>query len=159
MRKSSSAALPAFIKPLTNGTAGTGLHIDPHAAIPDIQHAVEECDRKHYSHKCYLISATLGTVIQVCPHVIYEQRGWFSLIPMVIYVRNSPGRFQKTNILHIFCIPLTSTVVSRFLFAFTSKQKEIFFQSYTTCPSLITDPNALHRNYGPQLEPLLELCC
>lgn len=96
MRKSSSAA---FIKPLTNETAGTGLHIDPHAAIPDIQYAVEECDRKHYSDKCYLISATLGTVIQVCPHVIYEQSGWFSLIPMVFYIRNPPGRFHKTNIL------------------------------------------------------------
>lgn len=53
--------------------AGTGLHIDPHAAIPDIQHGVGECDRKHYSDKCYLIAAALGTVAQVC-HVIYEQR-------------------------------------------------------------------------------------
>lgn len=79
MRKSSSAAPPAFIKPLINELAGTGFHIDPHAAIPDIQHGVEERDRKHYSDKCYLIS---GTVVQVC-HVIYEQSGWFSLILMV----------------------------------------------------------------------------
>lgn len=82
MRKSSSATLPAFIKPLTNETAGAGLHIDPHAAIPDIHLGVGECDRKHYSDKCYLISAALGTVVQVC-QVIYEQSGWFSLILMV----------------------------------------------------------------------------
>lgn len=72
MRKSSLVALPAFIKPLINEMAGTGLHIYSHAAISDIQYGEQEWGRNHHSDKCYLISAALGTVIQVCPRVIYE---------------------------------------------------------------------------------------
>lgn len=120
MRKSSSVALPAFIKPLINEMAGTGLHIDHHAAIPDIQHGVEECDRKHYSDKCYLISAALGTVVQVC-HVIYEQSGRFSLILMVFMSGILPAGSIKPTFCRIstfarilLCIPLTSPVVSGF---------------------------------------------
>lgn len=66
MRKSSSAAQPAFIKPLINELAGASLHIYPHAAISDIQYGEEEWGRNHLSDKCYLISAVVQTVIQVC---------------------------------------------------------------------------------------------
>lgn len=66
MRKSSSAAQPAFIRPLIKEMAGAGLYIYPHAAISDIQDGEEEWDRNHLSDKCYLISAVVQTVIQVC---------------------------------------------------------------------------------------------
>lgn len=66
MRKSSSVAQPAFIKPLINEMAGASSHMYPHAAISNIQCGEAEWDRNHLSDKCYLISALVQTVIQVC---------------------------------------------------------------------------------------------
>lgn len=66
MRTSSSAAQAAFMKPFINEMAGAGLHIYPRAAISDIQYGGEEWDRNHLPDKCYLISAAVQTVIQVC---------------------------------------------------------------------------------------------
>lgn len=56
----------AFRKPLINEMAAAGLHLYPHAAISDIRYAEEEWDKNHLSDKCYLISAVVQTVIQVC---------------------------------------------------------------------------------------------
>lgn len=121
MRKSSSAARPAFGKPLINEMAGAGLRLYPHAAISDIQYGEDEWDRNHLSDKCYLISAAVQTVIQVlcvlcvCVScVIDDSSVGFSLILLFCNIRNSPllGSFRDIRILQgpalFACVPLST---------------------------------------------------
>lgn len=155
MRRSSSAALPAFIKPLINEMTAAGFHIYPRSATSDIQYGGGKWDRNHPPDKCYLISAVVQTVIQVYrmsfmtksffPLFLLDSALFMSAIVLAPSIKSELSMGSTfTSIL--LCISPSSIVDSQFLFAFTSAQKEISSQSSTTCPSLITDPNALHRN-------------